>query len=157
MRVAAIDPGKHRCGVALGVDGIVTVVGWVASSDVPGLVASWAPDVVIMENPKDYVGFAVAHKDLASLRAVLAAVQKKLRGTGAKVQKVTPSEWKGNVPKPIHHARVENVLRDDERFVTVPHGKVGDTVYTAGGHNAWDALALLLYAQGRVGRGGTRR
>jgi hypothetical protein len=156
MKTMYIDPGKHRCGVALFVDSALEWADWVPSGDVPGLVVREAPDVVLMENPKDYARFAVAHKDLDSLRAVLASASKAAKKVGARVEKVSPSEWKGNVPKPVHHNRVMQALDARERALMETFGAVGSTKYEAGGHNTWDAVALGMFGTKRLGRGGKK-
>lgn len=156
MKSLYIDPGKHRCGVAVFISARLVWAAWVASGDVPGLVERERPGTVLMENPKDYARFAVAHKDLDSLRAVLAVASKVARAVGAKVEKVSPSAWKGNVPKPVHHKRVEQALDATERALMSSFGAVGSAVYEAGGHNTWDAVALGMFGTKRLGRGGKK-
>ncbi len=62
-----------------------------------------------------------------------------------------PKQWKGQVPKEIHHERARRVLSELEgqllaqRLASIP---------TSYRHNAMDAVALALFAAGRLGRGG---
>ncbi len=67
----------------------------------------------------------------------------KLRGWG--VREVHPTTWKGQIPKEIHHARIENALLADERArassaLSLPKSKR---------HNALDAIGLGLFHLGR--------
>jgi hypothetical protein len=61
----------------------------------------------------------------------------------------TPSAWKGQVPKSVHHARILAALSYEEqsRIPKLPTSKL---------HNVLDAVALGLFHVGRVKRGGVR-
>ena len=103
----------------------------------------------VMERPVDYVGFGVAHKDLARLRATLSGLEDFALVRGDTVEYVTPHQWKGNVPKPVHHRRALAVLGPGDLVVAGPDKAGYD-------HNVVDALVLGLTRAGRVGRGGTK-
>lgn len=143
-RLAAIDPGKHFCGVALFREGILEWAGNLPSATVGAWVRDTLAngDAVIVETPQNYGNFAVAHADLATLREVLRRALS-ARKKGVRVRKVLPHAWKGNVPKTVHHNRVLLELTPVERRVT-----------SGLDHNAMDAVALGLFGLGRHRRGG---
>lgn len=68
------------------------------------------------------------------------------RVQAVRVTEVYPSQWKGNVPKETHNARVLDKLAADERALvpSLPPSKL---------HNVIDAIGLGLFALGRMGRG----
>jgi len=105
-------------------------------------------DAVVVETPRNYSRFSVAHKDLDRLRRMLKALRECVKTS--RWLEVYPSTWKGNVPKKVHHMRVFPVYDPDERMEYAnPRSPHYD-------HNIADAAALGLWAVGRVGRGGAR-
>jgi len=62
---------------------------------------------------------------------------------------VAPSEWKGQVPKDIHHARILAVLTETER-TALDEGVRG--VAPSKQHNVLDAVGLGLWVAKRVAR-----
>ena len=147
--LVAVDPAAWpRFAWATLTDGRAVGVGLGATpSDVPAGPAGRC--VWVMERPMDYVGFGVAHKDLARLRRTLADLDAFARARGDTVEYVTPHQWKGNVPKPVHHRRALSTLGPGDLVVAGPDKAGYD-------HNACDALVLGLTRAGRVGRGGTK-
>lgn len=93
---------------------------------------------VVGEVPQDYAGRAAPAEHLAHMRDNLAAIR-------PRVWTVTPRAWKANVPKDVHHARVEGLLIAEELVV-----------WRTCDIDQRDAVALGLWACGRAGRGGTR-
>lgn len=67
-----------------------------------------------------------------------------------RVDLVTPAVWKGQVPKPVHHRRIDSKLTTEERMV-VGMAKVSE----AKKHNVWDAVGLGLFYLGRTRVGAT--
>lgn len=67
---------------------------------------------------------------------------------------LTPSEWKGSVPKAVHHSRLLAVLDAGERSIV-------DAACSLAGANAkevLDAVGIWLFASNRINRsGGPRR
>lgn len=154
--LVSVDPGKRRCGVALWVDGVLVWAGRVAGRQRRG---HWSSVVVaqavavevrnrggvgaawVVEDQQDYPGQGAKTADLDALRAVV----RSLRAVSESLSTVRPSEWKGNVPKAVHHRRVRAVLSSAEL------GRLSSLDL-----DTLDAVALGLWALGRVGRGGVR-
>lgn len=65
---------------------------------------------------------------------------------GVEPHLVKPAEWKGQVPKDIHHARVWAELSEDSRLI-VDHAVRG--VAASKRHNVLDAVGLALWASKR--------
>ena len=155
--LVSVDPGKRRCGVAVWVDGVLAWAGLVAVRTTARMVwtanrmACAVRDAVlahggagavwVVEDQVDYPGQGAKQSDLDSLRAVV----RSLRAVSDSLSTVRPSEWKGNVPKPVHHRRVRAVLSSAEL------GRLSSLDL-----DTLDAVALGLWALGRVGRGGVR-
>ena len=85
--------------------------------------------------------FRVALKDIEDLQEV-----GRLLGTihGGWKEKYRPSEWKGTIPKPVHHNRVAALLSPSELALCPARSQ----------HDTWDAVAGGLYAVGRCGVAG---
>ncbi len=66
-----------------------------------------------------------------------------------------PAPWKGNVPKEVHHRRAFEAMTVEEVAVLGGHQlNPNSATYQ---HDTADAIALGLWALGRVGRGGVVR
>jgi len=91
---------------------------------------------------------------------------------GATITRMTPHDWKGTTPKPMHHARLWSVLDATERAVlggertwraieaarkkgALSRWPPGRTFYGASytDHNLLDAAALGCVALGRMAKG----
>ena len=94
---------------------------------------------LVIEVPTSYPGHTATEPTLERMRRTAAAVA---RPWSLKRQ-VEPREWKGNVPKEIHHARALAAL--------LPHEVA---LWSADDHDVRDAIALGLWAVGRLQRGG---
>ena len=145
--LVAIDPGKRACGVAffgalgrlLACATVPDPVGWARHFERVSRLP--APVRFVSEVPVRYAAQRATLRGVASLEDRVEQIRAEL---GSQlVQTWTPSAWKGNVPKAAHHHRVSAVL--DARELDV---------FWASDHNARDAVALGLFALGRVGRGG---
>lgn len=158
----AIDPGVHASATAWFEDRALQQVGdWPACKPSPIRVY----DRAVVEVPQfdgrvslHVIGLAVAGAHLA--------------GSAAEhVRFVTPREWKGSMPKPVHHHKVWLALSPAERTVLPDYAeheinkalirgakdgwrKPGGTYYGASDrgrvHNALDAVALGLFELGRL-------
>ncbi len=108
--VLAIDPGVKACACARFDPAGLTCVEF--------MTAPWAghlerPDHVIVERPEqDGRSFSARPKDLMALAWAGAALA---YSVGAPVTEYTPSEWKGQVPKPVQHMRLWLRLTAPER------------------------------------------
>lgn len=145
----AVDPAARCFAWAHYHDGVLVECGSAVVQDLPGKFqypgAQWT-----IETPQNYATFGVAHADLDRLRATVQSIEHHAKGIKGKVTFTKPFSWKGNVPKQIHHRRVHALLTEAEQALLSP---VGSKQYD---HNVYDAVALGLWAVGRVGRGGRK-
>lgn len=65
-----------------------------------------------------------------------------------------PSEWKGSVPKAIHHERIRAALEPSELSICE---KALQTTPAASRKEILDAIGIGLFAAGRIARGGAKR
>lgn len=147
--IVAIDPAARGFAWARYAEGVLVACGNATVRDL----ATLLPDVAarwMIETPQNYDTFGAAHKDLDRLRATVASIEAHAKRSRGKVSFTKPFSWKGNLPKPIHHRRIYAVLTDEERAMLAPVESAGYD------HNVYDAVALGLWAAGRVGRGGSR-
>jgi hypothetical protein len=138
-RLVAIDPDCDLFGWALFDDGILF------NCDVA--ITPYLPTFAgfinyVCEIPEDRPGTRYRKNDI--IRLALAAG----RIVGARQCKfVTPTEWKGQVPKAVHHRRMRGVMSKDELFTL-------DTALEntkRGAHpEILDAVALGLTELGRL-------
>jgi len=144
----AVDLGKRKLGLAYFVgaelEAAWTLHGDGSPGDMADVTLRCAADksaTWVCEKPLVYKNFTKAAEDIKSLLDVHVA----LRRRGVRfTQEFLPVQWKGNVPKPIHHDRLREALSSNEQ-------KVFDTL----GHDARDAVGIGLYALKRTRRGGT--
>lgn len=99
---------------------------------------------VVCETPQDYGSRSSCYADLDRMRGT-ATILRAWLGPSSRWRMVLPREWKGNVPKRVHHERVRDLL-DATEAAGVPWGDL----------DVLDAVALGLWAVGRAGRGGVR-
>lgn len=135
----AVDPGKHKCGVAVVRDGTLISADTVGVAE---LAQRTAPGVWVCETPQHYGNKSVAHADIEYL---LLTLERLANRWGPPKRKYLPRNWKGQVPKVAHHNRVRAALTPDEL-----------AVFEGTDHNGRDAACLALFYAGRVGVGGTR-
>ena len=107
-------------------------------------VLSVGPDAKVRwvaEWPMKYKDKRLYHEAIESLHDVGNELDRIIMGWD---EKYRPGEWKGNVPKKPHHARILAALRPEEIAVMPPVAE----------HDAWDAAGIGLYATARTKRGG---
>ncbi len=157
---AGIDLGKHKVGIGLGTKTQLVAAtttktkpaeGGYSAEAVAKDALSWIeahaqgrPVSYTIEWPAPRQGEIVAVDDIRSLQAVGKALIK-LLGRGAKVVQVSPSSWKGTLPKDVHHKRLVKMLSSEELALMPSLDKEHDT---------WDGLGLYLFGAGRSGRAG---
>lgn len=171
----AIDSGWPRCAAAQVFGTLLCDVGYLdMASDQAIDVLRY--DRVVVEiptcrpdtpNPEDLIRIGVAGARLAE----------RFARDPACITEYRPNEWKGNTPKPAHHARMWEALTPAERmllggretlfaiYVACERGakdrwrKPGGTYYRKSelpkgiSHDILDAAALALFALGRIKKG----
>lgn len=160
----AIDPGKHGCGFATYLDGVLVHAAYVSGLggaahpllEVAGpvgalvdqLLAALAYDKVdelVIERPQVYDAPQQRgdQNDLIDLAVVVGGLLGTLSGRCRASLLVRPAEWKGQTPKDITETRAKARLSTSElAAIELPKAK---TVQ----HNVWDAVALGLWRLGR--------
>lgn len=156
MALVAIDPGLRGTGVAVFEDGLLVEAAYPRN---PELIlrgpAAWLamaravldslthplPCDLVIEVPQVYVAGRGKGDpdDLLELAGVDGAITALLGPTTTRSPK--PREWKGQVPKEIHHARALRKLSPPETVV-LEQTKVPPSLR----HNVLDAVALGLWA-----------
>ena len=178
MRRASLDPGVWKMGLAISVDGVITEAHavrvdrcllWSFAAAINAVVdaakldldpqrardLTWhgaLPSHWTIENPQVYpsVGKVGSAADVKKLEDLAGNLARDLRSFSCKTKLVRPNAWKANVPKRTHHRRIRKYLTPEE--LVIFDVDYGDAVL-----DVRDAVALELFALGRVGRGGTRR
>lgn len=135
--VVCVDPGKHALGISVWQNRNFRTGEYFRGNrfEMMAQVMGFEPDLVVCECPLVYPHERHADpNDLIqvglSVGAVVAACE-----VGVTVY---PSQWKGQVPKKIHHARIEPLLTLPMR-VAVSRTPQGEQ------HNLLDAIALGLW------------
>jgi len=133
----AIDPGVHKCALAYFSGLEVFHVAMIPTGQKPALPEK--PSRVVCEVPTVYAtrGQRGRQSDIIAL-AYSAGVMVRAIDC-ADVRLVEPREWKGQVPKNVHHARVRATLTPEECLLF-------DTL----DHNGKDAVALGLWELKRI-------
>ncbi len=165
MRRLYIDPGTSALGLAEFTDRVLTSA-IVSKTRLRGIedrisahwrnarIAMSLADVAAVEHMQ-YRPTDSTPQDLIDVQAVGCAVAGLLADS---VRLIKPSEWKGTVPKPIHHARLVGVLSAEERAVL---GDVAERALrrSTRGHDkeVLDAVGIGLYDLGRTNRSGGER
>jgi hypothetical protein len=115
MNLCAIDPGYarsgHGCALAFFDCGNLRGIGYARDDDSLKLLRIPPVDLVIWEEPQFDRRSMVNPGNIVHLAGVGGVVAGWIAGyIGARIESVTPSVWKGSVPKPIHHKRVWSSL-----------------------------------------------
>lgn len=147
MRTLAIDPGTKESGYAFAEYGVLTAAGYFPSSTPSGSSVTR----LVSELPQIYAGHKAQGnvEDLLQLARTVGQFEGHFKSQGAEIVIYRPAQWKGQVPKPIHHERVFNsgVLSNEE----LKHWPLQKTY-----HDVRDAICLLLFNLGRTTREGTK-
>jgi hypothetical protein len=147
-RVVYIDPGVHRCAVALFEGGALRAVYW-RPTTAPACVFNAVARAVV-ELPKVRPGSRVRTDDLIALAAAGGRVAGNLP-----VMYISPESWKGQVPctctaknRPedcTHHRRMAAALTPAERKIVDECGVIKSKL-----HNVYDAVTMGLKLEGRL-------
>lgn len=147
----AIDTGLHECGTAYFVEGELRFTKPVKSDKKLKGPAAWlgmareintmhSCDVLVIESQQVYRGALMRGdpNDLIQLAAVKGAIIQRFAHLEGNIFAPKPSEWKGQVPKDVHHERILKRLSHEEQKLW-PKNK-----------NARDAIGLGLWKLGRL-------
>lgn len=140
--LVAIDPGVKNLAWARFDNGVLTRCGLSrtdhATNHARALIGLSQPDILVLEQmvPRDLPNAS----DLIAVSHTGAYVAGALRPTVLLYP--TAQEWKGSVPKRIHHPRIAAKLTDAERAVVA---SVAVRVPASLLHNVWDAVGLGLW------------
>lgn len=134
-----VDPGKHACAIACWRGKEYYKVELVEGSrwDFRHTIQCMAPDLVVVECPVVYPRGAGKGEDPNDLIQVALSAGACMAACMHSVT-VTPGEWKGQVPKNIHHRRIEPQLTEAMR-------RDINSVPAILRHNVLDAIALGLW------------
>lgn len=151
MTLVSVDPGLRVCGVAVFTDGVLTrallvknpeqrlrgPVAWLAMAEAVSVEVKGCDELVV-EVPQVY-GAGKQKGDpndliqVAGVGAWVGSALNPKQATG-----YLPREWKGQVPKEVHNARIEKKLTTQELSVF-------DPCPPSLRHNVLDAVGLGLY------------
>lgn len=150
-QVIAVDPAARCLAWSRSERGVLVGVAYATSPseiEVSDLPALW-----VFETPQRYAGRGETHSNLDGLDRTLRSVAALAEYRGEQIVWLTPHQWKGNVPKLVHHHRLVARLSAEERALLPALPKQG-LEYK---HDLWDAAGMNLFATQRVGRGGVAR
>jgi hypothetical protein len=151
----AIDPDLKNSGVAVfDADRRLTWVGWLEPFRAYPV---YNTDVLICEKPKIYPGVpGLDANDLVDLGEVVGWFRGQIQHVRYKAY--YPHEWKGQVDKKVHHARIWEYLTEQERalFPAGTQDKIRRGSYQGKIRDILDACALGLFELRRTARGGTQ-
>lgn len=144
MKLVAIDPGAKQVGYAVFDAGVLAEAGLCKPGEV-----SWLQgfDVIVAERPQVYVQSRQKGdpNDLVTIALVAGEFVGAARAFNPNVEVIyyKPSTWKRNVPKEIHHERVQRALKQGEReqIKSAPKSLL---------HNVLDAVGIGLFELGRL-------
>lgn len=146
MILVAIDPGASA-GWARFINGTLSSCGLGVPPIVgPGIAT--ATDVVV-EKPEYHKHEKVNPNDLITLAIRVGRDVERAAREGISARIVRPTEWKGSVPKTIHHPRIRAVLDGTETDIL--DRALGANAKSKG-HNVVDAVGLGLWHVGRLAR-----
>lgn len=157
--IVSIDPGIHALGWALWTDGGELSRCGLSRADgrdlsrVAHLHALTVPEatIAIVESMVTQGGGSkVPPQDLIDVQTVGCLTA---RGVARIVRLVKPYEWKGNIPKGIHHARFLAVLEGVEQTIAAN----GAAHAGANAKEVYDAIGIGLWFFKRTNKDGVKR
>jgi len=139
-RVLGIDPGVKYLGWAFAQGTRLIACGYLGRIEDAAQLRAHAPDVCIIEKPQQYAASKARRRDVTDL--TLSAGEVKAYVSAPRTLLWEPREWKGQVPKPIHQARILSRMTCAELSI-LPVRK------TERGHVV-DACGIVLRYLGRL-------
>jgi hypothetical protein len=133
----AVDPGRDYYAAARFANSEVTHV----LMEVPGVFIHPPGQGLVIEMPQVYRTGQARLKDVTELAFSAGAIAARYEN----VIRYLPAEWKGQVPKNIHQARIMAALTQSER-------KILDGIKKKDLQHILDAIGLGLFHLGRLGR-----
>ena len=175
--LVTIDPGGDLCGVAVWLVSPAEAAGrllgaaWLPVAEVVAYADGLARQVERAAAPPRPLAWSWvvevphlrgdSHATRSGVDALLRTLRTLRDGARLRPRRLTwaehrPSRWKGNVPKPIHHARIARFLSDAERAL-LPAGALDAEAGAKGGYqpDRADAIGIGIWVLGRSDRGGT--
>lgn len=154
MRVMGIDPGAKSIAVAIMEADGTLVSAWYSKGDSVNIVRRGSvmydtfttADLVVIEVPQIYQRSKGDPNDLIDVARMAGAMEYVARnrpdGRPARIEAVRPFQWKGNLPKEVHHKRILAELSKDSLGVLEGSFK---TIPKSLRHNVMDAVGLAMY------------
>lgn len=160
----AIDPGKHGCGLAMFIDGLLVHAEYVSGlggqrhpllEPVAGVVKilesardAGEIETVVIERPKIYDATHQKgdQRDIADLLIVAGGLACAASLVSRSVLFVEPSQWKGQTSTEIIEHRLQKHLSTEEHE-KIEWPRARKTL----GHNVVDAVGIGLWHVGRMG------
>ena len=149
-RVIAIDPGVEQSALALFEDNLLKESFYFPTRKL----TAYTLVGMAIELPQVYAGAKAqgTPESLLQLARAVGFLEHQAESQGAEVKVYRPSEWKGQLPKDVHHNRLGDYLR---LFGTAEEKKVWKGISKKkGDHDLRDAVGLGLFHLGRTLRGG---
>ena len=132
----SVDPGRHTGWAAFGERTL-----WACGTGDPPVERARR---VVVELPRVYPRHPVPPQDIVTLAALAGQYVGRAAAAGASASTVSPSQWKGTMPKGVCAARVRARLSPEERAVVDACGAPAGEL-----HNVLDAVGIGLHALGR--------
>ncbi len=134
----AIDPGISTGWCVLDATGAIAVVG---RDEFP----IHSNRAAVIELPQVYrAGKSKGNpNNLITLAVRVGRYQERLEAAGVKTELVLPTTWKGQVPKAVHHPRVEATLSAAERVMV--SSRFGRATDKRRNEDVWDAVCLAKW------------
>lgn len=150
--ILAIDPGLRHCGICVLTDGVIEYAGLVKNTVTKergpeawramgiAVAADWplGVDYLVCEYPQVYRGAYSKGDpaDLIELAGVVGAITVSV--LSEKQIGFLPKQWKGSVPKDVHHRRLRAQFTEaDLQEVEWPAASLA--------HNVWDSIGLAVF------------
>lgn len=142
--ILAVDTGRAT-GWAVAYGGRLAACGLAqVKDDAPIALPTVSGALVLVEYPihRREGGKDIDPNDIIKLGSRAGRVQEKYLVLGNRVRMVFPSEWKGSIPKEIHHDRIRSSLSPEARDVV---SRDLANVAPSLRHNVLDAIGLVLW------------